>query len=121
MQNSRNSDVAGIEKNWWEDPKDQEQKWLDYYQQNDPKVKSNKAQEPVEESRDHYTEMVQLKAKHNERYMLIKQKMAKLQSQLQNATTAQEAQELRNEIAKRQIKIKQMKEDDQFIQLLTGQ
>lgn len=126
MQSSRNnSDVLGVEKNWWDDPNSLEQKWVEQnnYErkaQTSP-TKSIVKEDLLEENRDHYADMVQLKTKHSQRYVRIKRKIQELQAQLQNASSAQEAEDIRNEITKRQVKLREIKEDDQFIQLLTGQ
>lgn len=116
-----NSDVVGIEKNWWDDPGSDEQKWLE---QNNYELRAqatgNKTVE-VEEDSDHYTEMVQLKSKHSQQIQTIRRNIQELQAQLQNASSALAAQNIKREIAKRQEELRHIKEDDQFIQLLTGQ
>lgn len=122
-QSSRNnSDVGGIEKNWWEDPNSSEDKWVEqsrgYSQQTPNDV--NKTVE-VEENRDHYTEMIQFKSTNSKRYGLLKREIQELQGQLQNSSNPQDVEILKMEIAKRQNRLKEIKEDDQFIQLLTGQ
>lgn len=123
MQSSRNnSDVGGIEKNWWDDPNSSEEKWIEQsrgYSQPTPND-VNKTVE-VEENRDHYTDMVQYKSTNSKRYGLLKREIQELQGQLQYASSAQDAEILKMEITKRQNKLKEIKEDDQFIQLLTGQ
>lgn len=121
-QSSRNnSGVGGIEKNWWDDPNTLEEKWVEQYKTYTRQTQNdiNKTEE-IEENRDHYTDMVQLKSTNSKRYRLLKKKIQELQNQLQYTSTAQEAENLRMEITKRQKRLKEIKEDDQFIQLLTG-
>lgn len=120
MQSRSNSDVMGIEKNWWDDPTTQEQKWAEQYKNSLPKTKKDPLME-AEENRDHYADMVQLKTTNSKRFVLIKRKIQELQGQLQNATSQAEAEDLQREINKRREKLKHIKEDDQFIQLITGQ
>lgn len=65
--------------------------------------------------------MNQLKQTHSKRYLELQTEMANLKSQLQHASSTQLAAELKRQISIRQSKMKEMKEDDQFIQLITGQ
>ncbi|MDX2104823.1 MAG: hypothetical protein SFY67_00340 [Candidatus Melainabacteria bacterium] len=120
IQSRSNSDVVGIEKNWWDDPTTQEQKWAEQYKSSTLKPKKDPL-EQEEENRDHYEDMIQLKATNSKRVVLIKRKLQELQTQLQNASSQAEADDLQREINKRREKLKNIREDDQFIQLITGQ
>lgn len=121
-QSNRNgTEVMGIDKNWWDDPNEQEKKFEEQYDFIRKKPTETNSTQEVPEVSDHFVEMTQLKESHSKRYLAIKNKIANLKGQLQNTASAQEAAELKRQISKLQRKMKEMKEDDQFIQFITGQ
>ncbi len=129
QSNRSGTDVMGIDKNWWEDPNEQEKKFEEQYdflkkspvETNAPSNTNSISTEELRDKSDHYVELTQLKESHSKRYLALKNEIANLKSQLQNSASPQEASDLKRQISNLQRKMKEMKEDDQFIQFITGQ
>ncbi|MBP7861640.1 hypothetical protein KA183_08150 [bacterium] len=121
QSNRSGTDVMGIDKNWWDDPNEQEKKFEEQYNFMRKSPSDTNSTQTIPEVSDHFVEMNQLKETHSKRYLKLKEKIAILKSQLQNTASTQEAAELKRQISHCQSKMKEMKEDDQFIQFITGQ
>lgn len=131
QSNRSGTDVMGIDKNWWDDPNDLEKKFeaqYDFIKKSPAETNSTSntdtnslSTEELRDRSDHYVELTQLKESHSKRYLEIKNEIANVKSQLQNTASTQEAAELKRQISNLQRKMKEMNEDDQFIQFITGQ
>jgi hypothetical protein len=129
QSNRSGTDIMAIDKNWWDDPNEQEKKFEEQYnfikkspaETNSTSDSNSLSTEELRIKSDHYQEMNQLKQTHSKRYLELQTEMANLKSQLQHASSTQLAAELKRQISIRQSKMKEMKEDDQFIQFITGQ
>ena len=120
QSNRSATDVTGIDSNGWDDLNKQQKKFEEQYSFIKKNSSQSNSTQVEPEISDHYVEMTQLKETHSKRYLELTNEIAKLKSQLQNSTKTQEAAEIKRQISIRQSKIKEMKEDDQFIQFITG-
>lgn len=121
QQNAKDSEITGIQKDWWDDPNSAEAKWASQFDSKPPLPEEKKKEIPWEEQiSDHYEDMRNLQKSQIERAPKMVRKIGRLKEQLKTVKDPFERRDIEIKIEKRVRRLQEMKEDDEFMRLLMG-